>query len=75
MTSIKNLPVDERELLQWLTAWRANRELAFSAMPDVLFAWLRQEAFIDHEWDITDRGQAFVASMAGGADAVVYNAL
>lgn len=68
MTRIKSLPVDEQELLQWLTAWRSNRELAFSAMPDVVYTYLKQEAFIDHDWDITARGHAFVTSLAGGDD-------
>ena len=64
MTRIKNLPVAEQELLQWITAWRSNRELAFSAMPDTLYAYLRQEEIIDQDWELTDRGRTILDDMA-----------
>jgi hypothetical protein len=47
MTRTKNCPVELKELIQWLAVWKANRELAFSAMPYTLYSYLRQENIID----------------------------
>jgi hypothetical protein len=57
MTRIKNCPVELKELIQWLAVWKMNRELAFSAMPYVLYSYFRQENIIDQDWELTDDGE------------------
>ena len=54
MTRIKNCPVEQKELIQWLAVWKVNRELAFSAMPYAVYSFLRQENIIDQDWDVRD---------------------
>ena len=54
MTRIKSCPVELKELIQWLAAWKVNRELAFSAMPYTLYSYLRQENIIDRDWELRD---------------------
>ena len=54
MTRIKNCPVERKELIQWLAVWKANRELAFSAMPYALYSYFRQENIIDQDWEVRD---------------------
>ena len=54
MTRIKSCPVELKELIQWLAAWKVNRELALSAMPYTLYSYLRQENIIDRDWELRD---------------------
>jgi hypothetical protein len=54
MTRIKNCPVELKELIQWLAAWKVNRELALSAMPYTLYSYLRQENIVDRDWELRD---------------------
>ena len=52
MTRMKNCPVEQKELIQWLAVWKVNRELAFSAMPYAVYSYFRQENIIDQEWEL-----------------------
>ena len=54
MTRIKNCPVELKELIEWLAVWKANCELAFSAMPYALYSYFRQENIIDQDWEVRD---------------------
>jgi hypothetical protein len=54
MTQVKNCPVELKELIQWLTVWKVDRELAFSAMPYTLYSYLRQENVIDQHWELRE---------------------
>jgi hypothetical protein len=60
MTQIKNCPVELTELIQWLTVWKVNRELAFSAMPCTLYSYLRQENIIGQDWELKDETPAYL---------------
>jgi hypothetical protein len=61
MTQIKNCPVELTELIQWLTVWKVNRELALSAMPCTLYSYLRQENIIGQDWELKDETPSEVA--------------